>query len=59
MTTDCYDEIQNIIRDDIRKVNTICRSTNALEEQPAITLWSETESLYYVYFSSAHSVTNK
>jgi len=60
MTTDCYDEIQNIIRDDIRKVNTICGRTNALEEQPAIILWSETESLYYnVYFSSAHSVTNK
>jgi hypothetical protein len=46
MTTDCYDEIQNIIRDDIRKVNTIYYSTNALEERPAVTLWPETESLY-------------
>jgi len=47
MTTDCYDEIQNIIRDDIRKVNTIYHSTHALEERPVTTLRSKTESLYY------------
>jgi len=47
MTTYVYDEIQNIIRDDIRKVSTVYRSTNALEERPAITLRSENESLYY------------
>jgi hypothetical protein len=44
MATNCYDEIQNIIRDDIRKVNTIYRSTNA---PGGMTLRSETESLYY------------